>query len=287
MKRALPALSPLVVDARYCHISPLRRGGAGPSVACAGVERCLPHFEVNRSDFPLLALEFVAEGAGSVEFNGHRHVLGPGHAFLYGPRIAHHIRTDPKKPMRKYFVDFVGSDARRMLNRLGLRTGEVRRVGEPNAARFLFDELIREGQRSGPRSAVIADSYLRLLLYKTAEIPATGDAAQSAAFATWQRCQQVMDDQFRTLKGLQELSRAAGVNASHLCRLFKRFGQGSPHAELSRRKMNHAASLLITTPELVKTIAQRVGYEDPLHFSRVFRRHFGRSPLDYQRTTRR
>ncbi|HEY9154910.1 MAG TPA: helix-turn-helix transcriptional regulator, partial [Opitutaceae bacterium] len=126
-----------------------------------------------------------------------------------------------------------------------------------------------------------------LLLYKTAEIPAPEALAQSPAFSTWQRCNHILDEQFYRIKGLNELSRATRVNGSHLCRLFQRYGRTTPHAELTRRKVNHAATLLSTTSQLIKAIAEQVGYDDPLHFSRVFHRHFGCSPAEFRRAEAR
>jgi AraC-like DNA-binding protein len=210
-----------------------------------------------------------------------------GHAFLYGPGIAQEIRTHPTRPMRKYFVDFFGHNAEGVMDKIGLQAGDLRRVAEPEVVKFLFDQLIREGRKARPENQEAADSYLRLILYKVAEIPAASEAVQSPAYATWRRCQAVLDEKFCQIKGLRELSRLTRVDPSHLCRLFQRFARCTPHAELTRRKMNHAASRLLTTTDLVKTISSEVGFEDPLHFSRAFRRHFGCGPLAFQRTESR
>ncbi len=281
MKRVLPAFSPLVTEARYCHVRPLAGRLTGLGLICAGVESCRPDYRVARSDYACWSLEFIGEGEGSVTLTGRHHPLRPGTAFLYGPGVAHEISTDPDRPMRKYFVNFSGAAARAFLRRTGLNPGEVRRVAEPDITRLLFDELLREGQKPG--HVELADSYLRLIVQKTAELPAGAELTPSPAYRTWLHCQRVLEEQYCTLKGLDELARATRVNPSHLCRLFKRFGRASPHAELTRRKLNHAAALLATTPELVKSVALQVGYDDPLHFSRLFRKHFACSPLEFQR----
>ena len=48
-------------------------------------------------------------------------------------------------------------------------------------------------------------------------------------------------------------------------------------------RVNNAASLLETTDYSMAEIAAIVGYEDPLYFSRVFRKIKGMSPTEYRK----
>lgn len=47
-------------------------------------------------------------------------------------------------------------------------------------------------------------------------------------------------------------------------------------------RVNNAASLLETTDYSMAEIAAIIGYEDPLYFSRLFRKIKGVSPRDYR-----
>jgi AraC family transcriptional activator of pobA len=58
-------------------------------------------------------------------------------------------------------------------------------------------------------------------------------------------------------------------------------GRGTKELVLDR-VMSEAARLLRFTDQSVQQVAQRVGYEDPLYFSRAFKRHFGDSPMTYR-----
>jgi AraC family transcriptional activator of pobA len=62
-------------------------------------------------------------------------------------------------------------------------------------------------------------------------------------------------------------------------------GRGTKELVLDR-VMSEAARLLRFTDENVQQVAQRVGYEDPLYFSRAFKRHFGDSPVAYRAQSR-
>jgi AraC-like DNA-binding protein len=216
--------------------------------------------------------------------DGRSHALRPGTAFLYGPGVPQVITTHPQKRLKKYFVDFFGKEAAGLLRQLRLRPGEVRWVEEAAVVQTLFDELIREGQRGG---AELCDAYLRVLLHKVAKQLPDAQPNRTAAYVSWRRCQEIVETDFHRLRGLRELSERTRLHPSHLCRLYKQFGNRSPHADITRRKLNHAAMLLMTAAAPVKAVALQVGYEDPLHFSRLFRRHFGRSPLAFRRAENR
>ena len=50
--------------------------------------------------------------------------------------------------------------------------------------------------------------------------------------------------------------------------------------------MSHAASLLLTTGNLVKNIAFELGFENPFHFSRAFKSVYGISPESFVKQRR-
>jgi AraC family transcriptional activator of pobA len=62
-------------------------------------------------------------------------------------------------------------------------------------------------------------------------------------------------------------------------------GHGTKELVLDR-VMSEAARLLRFTDMTVQQVALRVGYEDPLYFSRAFKRHFGDSPMAYRAQSR-
>jgi AraC family transcriptional regulator, transcriptional activator of pobA len=61
-------------------------------------------------------------------------------------------------------------------------------------------------------------------------------------------------------------------------------GRGTKELVLDR-VLSEAARLLRFTGLTVQQVALRVGYEDPLYFSRAFKRHFGEAPVSYRAHT--
>jgi len=82
------------------------------------------------------------------------------------------------------------------------------------------------------------------------------------------------------------LEAVAGVLASsprQVQRAYAQFGQTSFHEDLLQRRMSVAAQLLAGQPGLgVREVAHLVGYRQPSHFARAFRRRYGLSPAHFR-----
>ena len=82
---------------------------------------------------------------------------------------------------------------------------------------------------------------------------------------------------------LELLPRLAGVSQGYLRRLFKKVWGVSPAAYVIRQRITLAKQLLLSGEEhSIAQVAASVGYSDPLYFSRLFKKHFGLSPVQYK-----
>ena len=242
---------------------------------------------MQRMTFPFLCVEFVAEGEGELELNGRRHRLQPGVAFSYLPDVPHTIRADPKSPMLKYYVDFAGVEARRLLARSCLAGGAAVQLSATEEVSELFETLQRNGSGEGAMAQEICAALIPVLLLKITERAATHGAFESRALATYRRARQVITQQFRTLHNVDAAARACHLDPAYLCRLFQRFGHVSPYQFLTRLKMARAAELLLEGGFMVKEAAAELGFSDAFHFSRTFKRIYGIPPERFMQQARR
>ena len=81
---------------------------------------------------------------------------------------------------------------------------------------------------------------------------------------------------------LDQLAAQAGVSKFYFTRLFKNAKGVSPSRYLLTLRMDEARRLLRETKRSVVEIALDVGYTNPSHFARFFRRETGLSPSDYR-----
>lgn len=103
------------------------------------------------------------------------------------------------------------------------------------------------------------------------------------AFSTYQSCREFIRNHSLTLKSLEEIAEACHVDEAYLCRLFSRFDDQSPYQYLMQLKMSAAAVRLQGEGKLVKQVAYELGFNDPFHFSRAFKKVFGLSPAAFRK----
>ncbi len=271
-------LSQQVSGARYFFLNLAPHPKERLALVMGGREHCNPDYVVARRTFPFHVLEYVVAGAGAVRLDRHRHTLGPGTVFAYAPTTDCEIHTDPRNPMVKYFLSFSGAGVPLRLRRCGVPLGSARQLAAHAEVTSVLEDLVREGQRSGALAPRICAALFELLLLKIEDTSTLAPQASEPAREAFLRCKALIDAGAERLSTLEEIAAAAGVEASSVCRWFRRYQGTSPYQYLLRRKMNLAAEYLVETGGLVKEVAARVGFADPFHFSRAFKSVHGVAP---------
>lgn len=261
---------------------------AGPwreklAVVLGGWERCRPDYTVARTRYPYVVIELVVGGRGQCWLDGTAHRLEPGVCFASGPRTSCRIETDADAPLEKFFFALAGPGATRALTKAGLLHGRARRLVALGELREVAELITREGRRQGTAAGAICSRLAEVLLLQVGESPALGASvgqktATEGARENFERCRALIDAHAAEWRGLDEIATAAGLEASSVCRLFRRFLGVSPHQYLRRRKMALAAAFLLEKGGRVQDAAASVGMEDPFHFSRCFRAVHGVPP---------
>jgi YesN/AraC family two-component response regulator len=83
---------------------------------------------------------------------------------------------------------------------------------------------------------------------------------------------------------LQDLSKRFGLVPNYLSALFKKLRGVTPGEYLTQWRVEQAKKMMDESPSLLlKDVSERVGYSDPLYFSRVFKKVAGIPPSDYMK----
>jgi AraC-like DNA-binding protein len=277
--RPLPAFVSQQVVAADRYFLDLRPAADRPlAVVCGGMERVRADYVVARDDFPYCCVEFVAAGRGTVSLRGREFPLGPGSVFAYGSGVPHVIRSDRRRRLRKYYVDFVGREASARLRGARLAPGGHLTVGRPREIEEVFDLLQQCGRTQSRHSQLLCTQLLGVLLTKIAERALPPESGDAQAFATYERFREFLAADRQRLTSVDQASREFGISSAYACRLFRRFDAVSPYQYLLRQRMNLAADLITHDRLLVKHVAAHLGFADQYQFSRAFKRVSGIAP---------
>ena len=86
---------------------------------------------------------------------------------------------------------------------------------------------------------------------------------------------------------INELARSIGINRSYLTSIFKKEVGVSPQEYLVQYRLDQGAKRLASTDTPIKDIAQDIGYDNPLTFSKIFKSRFGCSPQAYRQNQKK
>lgn len=279
-------MSRQVLEARRFYLPPSSwQRSTEPVVVCGGWERCSPDYEIRRSGFPHLTLEFISGGRGTLQLRGRTHALTRGTVFSYGPGVPHVFATDATDRLSKFFVSFSGRGAEAVLRAAGMPPGSCHAVAAVDEVQAAFEQLLFAGRRTNRTAARVTALHGRILLLLISEVRLRNAGRDWQALQTFLRCQRVIEDGFASLRRADEAAAACHVAPAYLSRLFRRFAGMPAYQFLMRLKMNHAALLMEHGHLLVREAAD-VLEMDPFQFSRAFKRVHGMSPQAFTRSRR-
>jgi AraC family transcriptional regulator of arabinose operon len=229
--------------------------------------------------------KYCVRGAGWCELEGRRFEVGPGDLLVVPQGLAHAYGTDPDRPWTLHWVHAMGDEVPHILRELGVDgRNPVVRLGQSPALVGLFEEVHQELEGAcAPDNVLFASQLLTHLMgvvirLRREALRETPDARQrvlaSAAY---------MRHHPERTRDLGTLASIAGLSPSHYSALFRAATGHSPKQYFIRVQMARAEQLLSTGSDSVKAIAHRLGFDDPLHFSRVFRRANGMAPSEFRR----
>lgn len=255
--------------------------GFFPNAQGHGIERALG---IDSTIF-----NYCIKGHGWCELGGRRFEVGPGDLMVVPRSVPHAYGADPKRPWTIHWFHARGSELGALSLELGVSLSEpVVGVGNDPRLILLFEELrqLLEDDYSPPQLLYASQLLTHLLgllirLRRTSLREAPG--ATERVLYTIEHVKEHLDLELdvRTLAALAELS------PSHFSALFRKLTGHAPNGYLTHLRIHRAAQLLGTTARSVKAIAQQLGYQDPLYFSRAFRQINGVSPSQYRELRRR
>ncbi len=109
-------------------------------------------------------------------------------------------------------------------------------------------------------------------------VPSARPATRIELHRRLHQAREFMDNNLSKPIPLSEIAAVAYLSPHHFLRLFRETFTETPHRYLTRRRLERARHLLLTTELTISEICTEVGFQSPGSFSWLFRRHVGLSP---------
>jgi AraC-like DNA-binding protein len=81
---------------------------------------------------------------------------------------------------------------------------------------------------------------------------------------------------------VRALAKQFNVNENRLAYVFHKYAGMGPGSYLITYRLNRAKERIAILDSTVQEVARSVGYADPYHFSRIFKKQFGFSPSEFR-----
>ena len=256
-------------------------------VTCGGLEYCNLNYTVERNKFEYYGLEYIVSGMCQLILGNKPYQLKAGSIFCYGPRTHHKIENNGDTQLVKFFVDFRGPAVRKFLGEPFFKNVRPYQMPNLRSMHELFIQLLETGKEGGRNAQKILRLILTLVGAQVQDKAIDLDEYTSQSYTTFERCMSVIEQNYLTLASVADLAKACHVSTGYMSRIFKKFAEESPSEMLMRMKLNRAGELLLQQHLLIKEVADRIGYEDPYHFSRLFKQHYGMSPKHFRESIKR
>lgn len=148
-----------------------------------------------------------------------------------------------------------------------------------------FARLLASFNSDHPYRIPILQSLLTALLYDLLRLYYAGQdhlRGQSAGQVLAIRFQQLVNQHFLTHRTVESYATLLHVSADYLSATVKAITGKTASSLIAERAALEARRLLALTDLKVNEIAAYLGYEEPTHFGRFFRRQVGVSPLEWR-----
>ena len=223
---------------------------------------------------PYAVFHFVLSGEGII--NGKK--VGENMVFISFEETHMHYYPCPENPWSYIYLRLRGDDVEKAFLDHGFSLGLTICPFEDREALFLLLSLYQKfSQLANTEGHKLIANAIFLLFEERIPSPHISKPQQHV-----ERIRRFIDENYFKNITVEEIAARFYLNKNYIRTLFSQHLGSSPKQYLQKIRMERAKYLLSSTDENIKLIANSVGYDDPLLFSKMFKRYYNCSPTQYR-----
>ena len=235
-----------------------------------------------RIDYQLL---YIAAGRAHFYFKENEDtIVTSGNFVLYRPREMQRYVYYLQDQTEVYWVHFTGSQVKQILKKYNFpSTGHIIPSGASPRYQKLFLRLIQELQLCRPHYEEFLSILLTQIFILTDRYSRGTKVTNKYAHNEIETAVRYFNEHYNDSINIAEYAESKNMSTSWFIRNFKLYTGSTPLNYILNIRISNAQSLLENTKYNITEIAAITGYDNPLYFSRLFKKQTGLSPSEYRK----
>ena len=235
-----------------------------------------------RLDFQLI---YVAAGKGHFHFNGKEHIITAGHMVVFRPKEPQKYEYYGTDQTEVYWVHFTGGNVKNILRSYGIKDDmRVIDCGSGLDYQNHFRAMIQEIQMQKEEYDEMAELHLRQILITLHRYITHSNKVDNSQIAEEiDKATQYFTEHYNEEICIDDYAKDHNMSTSWFIRNFKQYIGVTPMQYILSIRIYNAETLLHSSLYNVSEVSNIVGYENPLYFSRIFKKAKGLSPSEYRK----
>lgn len=250
----------------------------------AGHQDCIPGYSNNLSPDHNYILHFITDGKGFFKIGGNVYRLKKGDAFFTPAQVPAYYCADIDNPWKYMWFEIYGKTAEDFFESMGLNAEfPIYQSTDANSIIKQFDNLFKAYNE---RNEYIYIAELFKLMGIMSETNNKSVSKKVTGVKEYTNlCMNYIKSNYKNKITVDALCEVANIERSYLFRIFRKHVGMSPQQYVIEYKLAMAAKLLEIGELNISEIAKNVGYDDQFAFSKLFKKQYGISPLEYKKNS--
>lgn len=228
--------------------------------------------------------------AGHIQatFGGQPCHIAEGVVFIYKPNEEQRYGRADGGTFANYWVHFTGYGVMELLMKANLWDGHVFPVGRSSELIVLMESMIDELAQKRVGFESLSASFFHQLIFQISRKWSMQHNVRHASLRDLEmsRSLDYLHKNFDRKMTVRELADRAGLSPTRYSAVFRAYTGCSPQQYLIHYRLQRAKEWMLHTHLSIKQIASLSGFEDQLHFSKLFKKHEKMSPFHYKQEHR-
>lgn len=229
---------------------------------------------------PCYIIHVITKGKGKYYIDGKQYTLEKGQGFLIEPDTVTFYQADAQDPWSYIWIGFEGEDVEKILQEMGLiYKNSIFRTECLEKLKEIILEMMKCKDGSTKSQLIFQGLFYMFMgiLVEDAGV-ITDEKISKNSNLHIQKSLEFIHKNYGDNINVNEVVEYIGLNRSYFSTLFQKHVGMTVQKYLTTFRISRANELIDITDNSIESIAEDCGYNDPLVFSKVYKKIYGITP---------